>query len=248
MNNLTTEIKMTSLDLVELTGKRHDNIMADIRKEIDSLGKEIAELIFKAGSYLDKNNQSRPCYVFGKKGAMQLALKYEAKVRFRVIERLEELENKNKEQSLNISKLSPELQMFQNMFNAVAKVELENAELKGNVEKVSTEIQNIRDIVILEPDADWRKFINSTINNVARKSGGDKKYEEIRTKSYERLNNRAECNVYTRLTNLQKRLKENGATKTKINTACLLDVIEDDVMIKEIYTNIVKQIAIKCNV
>ena len=101
MNNLTTEIKMTSLDLVDLTGKEHNHIMRDIRTEIKDLGKEIGRSIFGLMSYKDGYGREQPRYVFGRKGAMQLALKYEAKVRFRVIERLEELENKNKEREID---------------------------------------------------------------------------------------------------------------------------------------------------
>lgn len=94
MNELiANDVKMTSLDLAELTGKLHKNVMADIRKESEELGEEIAQLIFQPGSYIDKNNQERPCYEFGKEGAMQLALKYDAKVRYKVIKKIEELES-----------------------------------------------------------------------------------------------------------------------------------------------------------
>ena len=88
---LKSNLVMTSKDLAEITGKNHSDIMRDIRREVESLGK-LAESIFALGSYLDKNNQSRPLYEFGKKGAMQLALKYDAVTRFKVIEKLEELE------------------------------------------------------------------------------------------------------------------------------------------------------------
>jgi Rha family phage regulatory protein len=85
---------MTSKDLEQITGKRHDNVLADIRKEIDALG-ENGLLIFKESSYTNSQNKEQPCYTFGRKGAMQLALKYDAVTRFKVIERLEELEKLN---------------------------------------------------------------------------------------------------------------------------------------------------------
>lgn len=94
MNDLilsNSDIKMTTLDLELIVSKRHADIMKDVRKEIDSLG-ELAEGVFSLGSYYDKNNQSRPCYNFGKKGAMQLAVKYDAITRYKVIERIEQLE------------------------------------------------------------------------------------------------------------------------------------------------------------
>lgn len=98
MNDITVlnnEIKMTSLHLSDITGKQHYDLMKSIRNEVEKLG-ELAEGIFSLGSYKDKNNQERPCYKFGRKGAMQLALKYDAVTRFKVIEKLEELEQKQK--------------------------------------------------------------------------------------------------------------------------------------------------------
>lgn len=97
MNQLiTTDVKMTSLDISTITGKMHADVMKDIRKEVKALGEEIAQGIFTLGSYKDKNNQDRPCYKFGKDGAMQLALKYDAKTRYKVIKRIDELENGSK--------------------------------------------------------------------------------------------------------------------------------------------------------
>lgn len=97
MNELmTSDIKMTSLDIAEVTGKRHADVMRDLRKEVDELGEEIGQRIFALTSYKDRSNREKPCYSFGKDGAMQLALKYDAKTRFKVIKRIEELENNPK--------------------------------------------------------------------------------------------------------------------------------------------------------
>lgn len=88
---------MSSLDLAELTTKNHSHIMRDIRDEISQLG-EIGQSIFGLGSYFDKNNQKRPMFVFNKKGALQIAMRYSAEIRFKVIEYVEQLENQNKPQ------------------------------------------------------------------------------------------------------------------------------------------------------
>lgn len=95
MNLITQNIQMTSLDLAELTSKNHSHIMRDIRDEIDQLG-EIGQSIFGLGSYSDKNKQDRPMFTFSKKGAMQIAMRYSAEIRFKVIEYVEQLENQNK--------------------------------------------------------------------------------------------------------------------------------------------------------
>lgn len=64
MNNLVfienNEVVTDSLIVSEMFGKRHDNVMADIRKQIEYAGEVYAALNFQEGSYLDKNKQSRP--------------------------------------------------------------------------------------------------------------------------------------------------------------------------------------------
>lgn len=106
MNNLMAkEVTMTSVGLAEVTGKQHQHIMRDIRAEITNLGEEIGQSIFGQTSYNDSQGRPQPCYTFGKKGAMQLALKYDAKTRYKVIAKLEELE-----QGQALPKLSKEIQ------------------------------------------------------------------------------------------------------------------------------------------
>gem|GEM_PF-2811787 len=93
MNQLMkTDVQMTSLDIAELVGKEHKNVMRDIRNEIESLGNEIGQLIFEQSTYTNSQNKEQPCYKFGKDGAMQLALKYDAVTRYKVIKHIEELE------------------------------------------------------------------------------------------------------------------------------------------------------------
>lgn len=95
MELIKQEIKMTSRELAETTGKEHKNILRDIRDEIEKLG-EKGKLIFEPTKYIDSLNREQEQFTFGKKGAMQIALRYSADIRFKVIEKLEELENNNK--------------------------------------------------------------------------------------------------------------------------------------------------------
>lgn len=93
MNALTqTNVELTSLDIAELTGKKHQHVMRDIRNEIEVLGEEIGQSIFGQSSYFNSQNKEMPCYKFKKDGAMQLALKYDASTRYKVIKHIEEME------------------------------------------------------------------------------------------------------------------------------------------------------------
>lgn len=82
---------VTSLEIAEIIGKEHKTILRDIRNEIKQLGDEKAENNFVLGYYKDKNNQDRPMYNKTKIGALQLAARYDAVVRYNLIERVMEL-------------------------------------------------------------------------------------------------------------------------------------------------------------
>ena len=87
--------RMTSLEIAEVTGRQHYNVMRDIRNILDQ---GVAELNFELGSYKDKNNQQRPMYTLTKKGCLILASGYDAVLREKIINRWEELERKERQQ------------------------------------------------------------------------------------------------------------------------------------------------------
>ncbi|CAM4272461.1 BRO family protein [Paenibacillus xylanexedens] len=142
--------------------------------------------------------------------------------------------------SIDVSKLSPELQMFKATFDAVAKIQIEAAEANQKIIEVQTKVTTIQE-TILQRDDNWRQKITGMLNGAAQRFGG---HQEIRKESYSRLEERAHCKLNTRLANLKDRLEESGATKTKIEKANRLDVIEADPKLKEIYSTIVKELSI----
>lgn len=90
------EVAMTSLQVAEITGKRHDNVIRDIVDESNKLGVEISQLIFEECFYTNKNNREMPMYNLSRDGAMQLGARYDATTRYKMIQRLNELEEKVK--------------------------------------------------------------------------------------------------------------------------------------------------------
>lgn len=81
--------KMSSLEVAELTGKEHKNVMRDIRTLLDQ---GVAQLNFELSSYKDTTGRKLPCYNLTKKGCLILASGYDAKLREKIIDRWEELE------------------------------------------------------------------------------------------------------------------------------------------------------------
>lgn len=89
-NELIPNLKgMTSLEIAEVTGKRHDAILRDIR---NLLKQGVAAHNFVETSYTDKSNRQSPCFNLTPKGCLILASGYDAVLRERIIDRLETLE------------------------------------------------------------------------------------------------------------------------------------------------------------
>ena len=87
---LTTVTQMTSLEVAEVTGKRHADIMRDIRDEIEKIESQgfSTERIFALSEYQDRTGRTLPMYVLTREGVLQLAARYDAVVRFKLIEKV----------------------------------------------------------------------------------------------------------------------------------------------------------------
>jgi len=84
-------LTMTSLAIAELTGKRHDNVLRDIRAMLDDSEEEIDLLSFE-DSYLGADGTGRPMYRLPKEWTMTLVTGYSVPLRLRMVRRWEYLE------------------------------------------------------------------------------------------------------------------------------------------------------------
>ena len=105
------QIRMTSLDIAEITGKRHAHVIRDIRQEIESIG-EIDQPIFGLSEYTDSTGRKLPCYEFGRAGAMQISLRYDAKTRYMVVKKIDDFESGNLKPTTPADLLKEELKIF----------------------------------------------------------------------------------------------------------------------------------------
>lgn len=91
MKDIITNIRMTSLEIAELTGVLHKNLMRDIRKMEEAWVKRDG-LKFELVEYKDKKGESRPMYNLSKSECLYIATKYNDDARAGLIMRWEELE------------------------------------------------------------------------------------------------------------------------------------------------------------
>lgn len=84
---------MTSLQIAEITGKTHSNVMRDIRNILEQLEEKHK---FKLGNNAERKD---PYYLLTKKDCLLLASGYDANLRAKIINRWEELEENKRELS-----------------------------------------------------------------------------------------------------------------------------------------------------
>jgi len=92
--NIKSE-ELTSRLMAEMTGKRHADVVRDIKDEIKrlQLPENKVERIFALVEYVDKKGERRPMYKLTEKGWLQMAARYDAKTRYTLIDYIEKKKN-----------------------------------------------------------------------------------------------------------------------------------------------------------
>ena len=83
---------MTSLEIAEVTGKQHKDVLKAIRN-MEPAWVQVAGRKFALGSYKDLNGQLRPCYSLTKTECLYIATKFNDEARAKLVLRWEELES-----------------------------------------------------------------------------------------------------------------------------------------------------------
>ena len=236
------QVVTTSLQVAETFEKNHQHVLRDL----DNLKEGVrnwTDLFYEDEYVHPQNKQTYRQIIMNRDGFTLLAMGFTGQkalqFKLQYIKAFNEMENHIKQQ-LDTINLSPELQFMSSVVQSLAKQELATKQLE-------TKIDNISEIVALD-SRDWRKKANSILRKIAFKQGGMDRFKEIGNESYERLENRAKCNLNIRLDNRKKNMIVQGAGKTAVKKLNKLDVIAEDARLTEIYLSVIKDMAIKYDV
>ena len=254
--------------LVKEIAEIHGRELKDINRNINNNRKRFTDgldiIDLKVGEYkslsleLGYTNQSyanaNNIYLLSERGYAKLLKILEDDFAWEQYEKLVDGYFNMRGQALNTSELSPELQMFKQIFDSVAKQQLEAKEtqriaLEANdkAEEAKEEIQGIRDIVAIN-STNWRKETSTLISRMALKLGGYENINLLREESYKILEERGRTRLSVKLTNKRRRMADEGVSKSKRDKLNKLDVIGEDSRLLEIYLAVVKDMAIKYGV
>ncbi|PHV72152.1 Rha family transcriptional regulator [Sporanaerobium hydrogeniformans] len=237
---------ISSLEVAEMCETRHSDLLEKIRGYCVVLAERNFPLgsFFLESTYIDKQNQERPCYLLTRKGCDMVANKMtgEKGIVFtaKYVTKFEEMEQQLK-QPMCLEDLI--------IANAKAlKDAREQAEkAQATALEVKQEVQAIRDTITLDPAA-WRTETTNLVNRIAQKLGGNENIQVIRKESYDLLDSRAKAKLGIRQTNMKRKVLEETGSTSKSNKITKLDVIAADARLREVYIAIVKEMAIKYGV
>lgn len=163
------------------------------------------------------------------------------------IAKLEELVKINSENLLaviNLNQTKSDLEIYlQN--RQIEQLSQELTVVKKSVVSTEQKIRDIKDIISINPKAEWRNEINLLIAKICIKTCN---YGKTKSELYKALEVKTGCNLSTRLKNLKKKAENNNLDPCKIKILNYLDVLENDKNLRIIYIEIVKRQAIKLGV
>ena len=126
----TNEVQtMTSREIAELTGTLHKNVLRDI----ESIGSVLSQSS-KSVTYVGYNNQQQREWRLTKRDTLLVISGYNVELRARIIDRWEELENKNRQPAINLHDPRQLLGLLQNYAE-------ENLKLQEKVEEDAPKVE-----------------------------------------------------------------------------------------------------------
>lgn len=163
-------VSMTSLEIAEITGKKHFHVMRDIRNLIEQ---GVNQLNFEPAKYSDPKGEKRLYYRLTPKGCLILASGYNVLLREKIIDRLEELE-KGKPASYEEEDRIKRAQLWIEEEKERRRLLLENqqqaqqiSEQCETIEQQGTEIRQLSDkIEEMRPKVDYLDRITESDGSV----------------------------------------------------------------------------------
>ncbi len=105
----TKELTMSSREIAEYTDKRHDNVVRDIRKMLEGLGKDVLKF---EGIYFDQYGREKVQYHLNEELTLTLVTGYNVNLRNRIVKEWQRLKEENAE--LKTQLINQEINPFAN--------------------------------------------------------------------------------------------------------------------------------------
>ncbi|MFC6179992.1 ORF6N domain-containing protein [Lactiplantibacillus daowaiensis] len=154
----------------------------------------------------------------------------------------------NPKPQVDLSQLSPELQALNGLIGQMNKQAISQRQLESKVNHQNHKLDGLSDIISTST-VDWRNDTTHLINAMAVVEGNaPEAHRGIRNDIYDEVDRRGGVSLKTRLTNLRRRMADEGVSLSRRKRTTKIDVIAQDKKLIEIFTAIVKEYAIRYDI
>ena len=150
-------LTMSTREIAELTGKRHDNVVVDTRKMLQELYGEQGLLTFQDTYLNEQNGQQYPMFALPKRETLILVSGYSLPMRAKIIDRWQELEAKVQKPMTQIEVLLASVQMLADVEKRLVATEQQSKEVQGTVAKheskflfIESDLEDVKNTNILD--------------------------------------------------------------------------------------------------
>lgn len=206
-------------------------------------GEELKDFFATVNFTNANQNKIRTLYLWTEKGALLHAKSLGTDKAWEVYDMLVETYFNVKQQAINFNGLSPELQMFNQMFQAVANQEQKMKQLETMQAETNNKINSALDVFTKPIEPNWREQTNAKINRICKEHGLS--FLQTKRDLYTELEMIAHCDLSARQRNLKERMKKSGATYKECHAVSKIDIIDRDDALKAIFDGVVKRFQTK---
>lgn len=160
------------------------------------------------------------------------------------------VERKYKQTAVDMSELSPELQMFNKIFTSVAQQQLEQKRQAQQISKLEENQKAIAMAMRSQPEESFSDWVNRCLSAIAESDNfqyvGSRqdRHRAVRAESYERLNRERSCRLEQRVQRARENAVYNGMSESKAKKEInKLHIIENDKNLKPAYKAVIKDMA-----
>lgn len=149
MEDIVRKETMTSLEIAEVTGRNHKDVMRSIR-EMEEAWVKVNGRKFALVEYKDAKGEMRPCYSLSKTECLYIATKFNDEARAKLVLRWEELENQIRKSEIvmpNFSNPAEAARAWADQYERNLALEANNKELKEENQTLAPKGEYFDDLV-----------------------------------------------------------------------------------------------------
>lgn len=192
-------------------------------------------------------------YIIKLDTAKEMAMLERNEIGKRVRKHFIEIEKRYKQQAIDRTQLSPQLQLMNMLVENMSRQELEQKRQAEQLQRLEDNQKNLVETFQSSPDSEnFQSWANKCLSRIAESPnfnkgvGRNSNHALARTESYERLKKKKNCNLDDRLARAKGRAMDHnpGITKTELNGINKLTIITNDKSLRPIYETVIKEMMI----